>query len=228
MREGDSKLRIHSTVLILIFQFLFILSYYTFIYSKDSASYFQKFKFLEYGFKKNAQFSINFQNVFTQMVFGLATKKEINEINKLKDLREYCTGKYQLSALQYNITLSQRINGEVKTKSILTPYAFTCDKNYSIYAKFEINNGNSNSDYRCEYMLIATIIFSVLVCCVTVFSLIYFICKCRSNTTKRYTFLILFIFIGITTINFMAVKCFSAIKNSESEYLNEKTKQKVY
>ena len=61
---------------------LFILSYYTFDYSQNASSYFQKFGFLEYGFKKGAQYSIQFHDSNSEMVFGFATKKEVKRIKK--------------------------------------------------------------------------------------------------------------------------------------------------
>ena len=125
---------------------LFILSYYTFDYSQNASSYFQKFGFLEYGFKKGAQYSIQFHDSNSEMVFGFATKKEVKRIKKLQNRQELCKGTQRLSKIQHVINGDKEFSGQIQSKSILTPYAFTCDTNYTINLMLEYFNGNSHID----------------------------------------------------------------------------------
>lgn len=54
------------------------------------------------------------------MVFGLATHKEMEEIDAKGDLPSYCKGLCNLSKIQYSIKNDTEIHGRIPTKSILT------------------------------------------------------------------------------------------------------------
>ena len=201
-------------------EYLLFLSYYVFDYSKNATSYFQKYPFLEYGFKRGATYNFDFHYKQTEMVFGLATQKEIERIELLKNFRELCDGYQQLSKIQYLITKNYSINGIIPSKSILTPYSFTCDKNYSIEIGIEYFNTESHIDYRCQYIsmvcFIYTILISIIISCYIIYS--FYNC-CRSGIVNLFLFssiLISFSIEGIISIIFWA-----KFKKCESEYLDD-------
>ena len=208
-------------------QLLFLLSHYSFVYSKNSSSYFQKFSFLEYGFKKNAKFNIDFGDSIPDMIFGFATKKEINEINKIKDSQNYCNGSYQLSYYQFDISNTHRVQGVINSKSILTPYAFTCSKSYSIHANIEITNDRSHIDYRVQDLTIVSLIFAIIVTIVTISYFVYSILQYFSqNRYYRFLISVFFVFVFISFQNIIAFIFFKYLKNCNCEYFNEKTSVK--
>ena len=61
---------------------LLSLSLYEFYIFQNEDSYFQPIPYLKYEFNKNSDFNITFHRVDEQFVFGLATAKEIKEIEK--------------------------------------------------------------------------------------------------------------------------------------------------
>lgn len=197
---------------------LFILSYYTFNYSRNASSYFQKIVFLEYGFKKGAQYSIFFNDSNSEMVFGFATKKEAKQIKKLQNHRELCKGTQQLSKIQYYINGYKEASGQIQSKSILTPYAFTCDTNYTINLILNYLNGDSHIDYRCQDLAIVTPIFAFFICVYVIIYLFYSIYRCKSLSNCCFYFIIASILIIISIKNIFSSIYWIKNKKLEIEY----------
>ena len=201
-------------------EYLLFLSYYVFDYSKNATSYFQKYPFLEYGFKRGATYYFDFHYKQMEMVFGLATEKEIEQIELHKNFRELCGGFQQLSKIQYLITKNYSINDTISSKSILTPYSFTCDKNYSIKIGIEYFNTKSHIDYRCQYISIVCFIYTILISIIILCYIVYLFYNCRSS---RIDILIFFssIIISFSIEGIISIIFWKKFKNCKSEYLDD-------
>ena len=64
-----------------MFEFLLLLSYRIDV-NGDLYSSLTRLDELTYGFNKNANYELKFSNVQTQMIFGLATQKEMRKIEE--------------------------------------------------------------------------------------------------------------------------------------------------
>lgn len=207
--------------------FLLLLAYYKLYWTDNIESYFQKFNFLEYGFKKNATYTINFLDINTTMVFGLATKKEIAEIEKIKDIPEFCTGEFPLSRIQYLISNCSNITGKIPTKGILIPYSFTCNKNYSFVSEFDYQNGKNHLDYRCQNSIIYTLTTLILFVVFTICYIIYIRYHFKgSNRQKLHTVCCVVIFV-LYTIQVMLSFLFF-ITQQKTEYFNARFSKNDY
>ena len=155
-----------------------------------------------------------------EMVFGLATEKEIEQIELHKNFRELCGGFQQLSKIQYLITKNYSINDTISSKSILTPYSFTCDKNYSIKIGIEYFNTKSHIDYRCQYISIVCFIYTILISIIILCYIVYLFYNCRSS---RIDILIFFssIIISFSIEGIISIIFWKKFKNCKSEYLDD-------
>ena len=102
--------------------------------------YYNSFQFLEFGFKKNAEFRIQINNSLVKMVFGLATKQELSSISKHKYNKQYCDGSYRLSQIQYIISKNTEIHSNITSKGVLRPYSFACSGENSFTIGLDIKN----------------------------------------------------------------------------------------
>lgn len=141
---------------------LLSLSLYEFYIFQNEDSYFQPIPYLKYEFNKNSDFNITFHRVDEQFVFGLATAKEIKEIEKIKDDSQYCYNLNKLSEIQFNIIKNQKISGTIPKKSILTPYIFSCNGWFTLDIDFEYLNGNNHLDYRLQNFLKFSTVYAYL------------------------------------------------------------------
>ncbi|KAK8881281.1 hypothetical protein M9Y10_004015 [Tritrichomonas musculus] len=210
-----------------MFSILFILSYYQLYYEKKSKSYFQNLPFLEYGFNDDSKFQINFTYVKSNMIFGLATKKEILEIDKYKNSQEYCYGHQRLSKIQFNITEPTTIQGAIRLKSALTPYAFTCEKSISIAVIFNYSNIKNNLDYRCQGALTYTMLFFIFLSALTLAFVVYIIyCFLKKIDFIDFRFIILHFFIFVTFLiqNVFTYQYYTQQK--DKEYFNGRMSDK--
>lgn len=202
--------------------FLF-LSYYDFNTSEDSHSYFHDFKFLKYGFKKNANYIINFSSTPKCMVFGLATNKEIKKIKKFKDDQQYCSGLFEMSKIQYFVCNGSVVLGEISSSTILTPYAFTCETSYSLTSRFEYYNGPNHLDYRLQIFRYFTFIHLLLTMLLTIIFFIYFIyksCHYECNIDLILTFFVIFFYsFVLMNIQIFILNCYLETRKND-EYFN--------
>ena len=102
---------------------LFVLSYYRTTCMATSADYLTFYTQMSYGFNKNAKISLNISKITTQFVFGLATKKEMENIKAMESYFQYCDGKKILSENQYLIQNDTSLNFTIQKKNILTPFS---------------------------------------------------------------------------------------------------------
>lgn len=188
----------------------FFLSYYRSRFNISSNSCFTSFPLLNFGFKKNAYYSIKISNLTSQMIFGLATKKEIKKIKSMKDDIQVHKA---LSNVQYIVSNETEINGKIVSKGVLTPFSYSCNRNY----KFEINlsykNIHNHLDSRCQSMMICTMFFSVLFIVIEVCFVLYwhFYEKCK----RKFHFYIDSFIIIIAIINIASFLLFNFSKNNE-------------
>lgn len=109
------------------------------------------------------------------MVFGLATKKEISQIESLQYSQEYCKGFYNMSNIQYLVSIGSEIEGMILSKSILTPYAFTCQASYNISLEIDYNNEKNHLDYRLHFLYYFIFTYFVMISIVGIGYILYFI-----------------------------------------------------
>lgn len=174
---------------------IIFISYYKIELRKNSPGFFKSFQFLEYGFKANAGYNFNISNPTTEMVFGLATKKELQNILLMNNNPQYCRNKDRLSKIQYFIINDTIINGKTTNKNILTPYIFTCNEVSTFTLSLDYINANHHSDYRCEYSIIFDFFFSITFFVIFVGFKTFFSCFNKSDD-KAHSLLadIIFIF----------------------------------
>lgn len=158
-----------------MFHILLFLTYTRIEFKEQSYSFFKKRSQLEYGFNKDATFTFRFSNVTSDMVFGLATHEEMEEIDVKGDLPSYCKGLYNLSKIQYSIKNDTEIHGRIPTKSILTPYFYICRSKINVIVDLEFCNGENHLDYRFQLLPLFIIIYLALtaayIACFTVLSI---------------------------------------------------------
>lgn len=150
-----------------MFEFLLLLSYridvyepYTFLTSLDE---------LTYGFNKNAYYELKFSNIQTQMIFGLATQKEMRKIEEKSYPQLPCILN-NFSKIQYLILFDSTISYHTEKKEVLTPYFYKCANYIQATLDIEIDNGFNNLDYRLQNVLI----FLIMITCITFIYLIVF------------------------------------------------------
>lgn len=193
--------------------FFFILSYYQEKIDIKADSYFTNFPLLNFGFNKNAHYSINISNLDSQMVFGLATKNEIKKIKSLQNDQQNCQGSTTLSKIQYLISKDTEINGKISSKSVLTPYSFSCNKSYTFTLNIDYINSKNHLDFRCQNMMTCMLVFSILFFVVEVFFIIYCIFYEKSKNLF-HIYIDLFIII-VGSINVISYLLFNFSKNYE-------------
>lgn len=201
---------------------LFFLSYYEEQIEVASLNHFTKFPYLEFGFKKNAQYFLNFSKTAPEMVFGYATKDELEEIEYYKNDQSYCKGDKELSKVQnYILGGPISVQGTIPSKDKFTPFIFSCDKSYTFKIGLNYQNTKRHLDYRCQDAQIYTIFFFFVFLITTISVSIYFkYLKQLTPTLNLYLLLIIFI---VFTIQNFASFCSLTIKN-DWEYLYRDTK----
>lgn len=198
---------------------LFIISFYL---KGTSKTFFKKFPKYEYGFNENATYNIDLSNSFYKhIIFGMATKKEMKYIKSVQNNYEFCDGKHQLSQVQEIIYQTNRITGSIQSKRILTPYVFTCDKEYSLEVTVNFLNGENNLDYRYQKACNILVFFQLFIiqCFITSCFLI------SSAYGLGYSFfLFIILFYKVTSTNILA----SAIEGNEYFDFNYDKELKSY
>lgn len=182
---------------------LILLSFYQVSWGSNNYKHFSTYKSLKYGFKKNANVFINISNATSQMVFGLATKKEIKKLESLKTCIQYCDGKDQVSKIQFsisNFTSSSSFNFIIPSKNILTPYSIACEQLYKFTIYLNIINGPNHLDYRHQNLMNCLLALFILFLVITIFILIYYL-KTKTKSFSYNFFLILFFL--LTSIQFL-------------------------
>lgn len=180
---------------------IIILSFYL---RGRSKSYFQKFPEYEYGFITNATYHLQISNWYHgDCVFGFATKKELESINKIRNIQDYCHGEHQISEIQTFLNKSARktINGKIKSKTVLTPYIFTCNHEYYLEI-FDVKykNGGNQLDYRCQNSLKMSIIYQEI--SLIRFIVMLFVVNSFSDCVSYAFFFFVFIYSNIQSQNF--------------------------
>lgn len=196
--------------------FLFFLSIYEIEIRKNSPGYFKSFPFLEFGFKKNAKYYLNFSNPTSEMIFGFATKSEMAEIETIKSNQNYCTGTKRLSAIQYSIYNNSKIDGIIEKKTVLTPYIFTCDEVTTFTLSLIYLNGDNHCDYRCSISVFITFFVSIIFLAVFLYFRIYW---CQHETHECIFYYILidsFLFFSIHD----SISSFFFILSENNEYFD--------
>lgn len=202
--------------MILIFVLLERLSLKINVHSRN---YFYPFQGLTYGFEKNAVIYYGFFSFETQMVFGLATNKELKEIESKGDSIEYCEGKHNLSKIQFFVVNRSAFTRNITKRMILTPYVFACNTSYNFQLELEYFNGKGHSDYRSQDAIIYTLFFASLIFIFEVLFIIYII-KVKEERKRGYHLLLhmyfcsIFIVLLFSSINFILMKKY--------EYLTDK------
>lgn len=143
-------------------QFLIFLSYYQTELETPNDDYYGSFKFLEFGYIENAKYTINIKSPEYQMIFGLATKEELKNIEQKRYKQKYCDGTYKLTDIQYLITTHFIHNDTIGSKSILTPFSISCNYSNSFTFSIDIENGDTHQDYRAQIAKLYTIFFMAL------------------------------------------------------------------
>ena len=183
-------------------QLLFFLSYYEQQIKVASSSYLTKFSFLEFGFKKNAQYFINFSKTAPEMVFGYATKDELEEMELSENDQLLCTGEYKLANVQTHIEGGPAsITGTIPSKNKLTPFIFSCDKSYVFKIGLSYQNCKKHLDYRCQDAQVYTIFFFFIFLTIGSVILIYFK-YIKPLDNHLVLWLLLFFYIAFTFQNF--------------------------
>lgn len=196
---------------------LFLISFYEQQIEVASLSYLTKFAFLEFGFKKNAEFFVNFSKTAPEMVFGYATKEELEEMEYLKNNQLFCKGGNTLSNVQIHINGGPtNITGIIPSKGKFTPYIFSCNKSYVFKISFNYKNCKRHLDYRCQDAQVYTLFF-FFVFLITASALYYYLRYVKQLTDSLNLLLLMIVFIGFILQNLASF--FSLTVKNEWEYL---------
>lgn len=174
---------------------LFFLSIYEDHYDVSTEYGFKKYPMLSFGFKKQATFNYDITLPTSAMVFGLATKEEIKNIEKLSPNSKYCSGNYTLAVIQSKILSGKSANmsGVILSKGIYTPFTYGCHHDYEFDIKFNFLNGNYHRNYLYDIGPIFTMVLGILVFIIFLIFLIFSIFFIKTKN-EYVTFLsILFI-----------------------------------
>lgn len=196
--------------------FLFFLSYI----QKASIVlyYYSDWPEISYGFNKNADVSIKFANLSSVIIFGLATKDEIKNIEKIDyPLEKFGESVGKLSNIQFFVKNDTILNFQTQSKSILTPYAISNVSQYFFNMEINILNGKNHLDYRYQSSMVSSMVFIILFFVFGLIFLIFIIIGAVKGTKIRIKisiFLMIFsILIGIQSI--FSYSLISTNKNNE-------------
>lgn len=183
--------------------------------------FFTSFPTLEYGFNKNADILLNISKLNSSLIFGFATKEEINHISSLPDLTYYCSNSIELSEHCLKIDFDQIFYFEISKKNILTPYIYSCSNVNQFNLTLEITNGKNNLDYRCQNAMIYSLVFSILYFIIGISFFIYCLILRRTEWFKFIFIIFIIIFFGLEEILFYAY----FIRNKDKEYFDVSNSQ---
>lgn len=189
-----------------MFEILLLLSYRIDVNSESYLPYI-KLKEITYGFNKNAIYNLEFSNVKTQMIFGLATRKEMKHIEKKKDTIFPCIGT-NFSKIQYLVLFNSKIPGKISKKDVLIPYFYKCENEIQVTLDIKIDNCNNNLDYRLQNVKN----FIIFVSCVTIIYLICFIvfscCIRKTFPFNSFNILLILFILTLLTQDFIGIYFF--------------------
>ncbi|KAK8845983.1 hypothetical protein M9Y10_020921 [Tritrichomonas musculus] len=197
---------------------LFFLQYYQIELRRNSPVYFQAYPFLQYGFKKNSNYFFNFSGLTTEIIFGLATKSELKNINIHKNDPKYCQNHESLSKIQFAIFNDTEIEGKTSSKSVLTPYIFCCNETSSFTLGLNFSNGKSHLDYRCSNAIIYTLFFSAIFFIIFLGFRIYF--KWYNKQESIFYYILFDLFFVFCMKNLM--NSFLLIISENNEFFSQK------
>lgn len=166
-------------------QLFFFISYFHKNIRVKSEVYFKSFNILEFGFYKNAKFSIQITNSTTLMVFGLATQKEIKKMNEKRYDIQYCQGKDKMATIQFFVNNSNPFTGNIPKQGILIPFIFSCNNRYTLDLELNYTNFNFHGDYRIQHAVIYTSVFSAVAIIAENWFIIYYKCQDDSQRTNH-------------------------------------------
>ena len=205
--------------------FLLSLLYFSTTLRSVSSKSFNYWSSLTYSFNKNSKVFINISDISTQIIFGLATNKEINYLKSIRNTLQSCKSPATFQFIQ-NITYSHTtyhflitrnptvINFECPSKKTLTPYAISCNSICSFDINVDFLNGKNHLDSRCQFMIpftfISMIIFSISL-------VIYFILFFVYKRKKIIEFVCIFFFCVAAIVQTSTMYLFFS-NNSKYEY----------
>lgn len=192
-----------------MFEFLLLLSYRIDV-NGDLYSSLTRLDELTYGFNKNANYELKFSNVQTQMIFGLATQKEMRKIEE-KSYQQLPCILNNYSKIQYLILFDSTISYHTEKKEVLTPYFYKCANYIHVTLDIEIDNGFNNLDYRLQNVLI----FLIMITCITFIYLIVFsvfsCCIRRKFPINSFNFILISLIITFIVQDLIGIIFFFSI-----------------
>lgn len=120
---------------------------------------------LEFGFSKDGEYIMTLSNPSAPMVFGLATNYELDENSilyyEMGSRPNVCHGNMPLSAVQRFVDFNETVTlrGATERKTVLTPFYYGCEEEYTFSVEIDFINGKSHLDYRMYPSSICTPIF---------------------------------------------------------------------
>lgn len=205
--------------------------------TSGSYKYYNYWPQLIYGFKKNADLFINISQLSSKsLVFGLATKRQINNLKYLKTMPRECASNLTFSFIQayverdstitFLIQNDTTLNLQLPSKSTLMPFATTCNEFFSFNIKINIKNGSNHLDYRLQNTMICMLVFSILYFASTLFTFIFYIIYI-TRKQKRHILLCLILALLLISILTLIIY-FGYYNNRNDEYISEYTFEEIF
>lgn len=200
--------------------YVFLLLSYTIINESFFSTKPEKFLMKNaYGFNQNAKVSFNISTTASLLIFGFATKKEMNSI---KTFTYNCEENVQLAEFQFLIRNQSSINFTTTSKAILTPFYISCDELYLFNIEINITNGKNHLDYRYQKLLTILNVFSIMFFVFSVIFLIIIVYLHKVHDYQYYSIILVGFILSSALQFYMTYNELNFQKNDEFADFSEK------